>query len=62
MRTIESLLNKAFPLMALTGLLLAGYGMVSTPDEMKAGQELPRLTAKLSLSLSPHDNTQSPLE
>jgi hypothetical protein len=43
---IQSLLNKAFPLMALAGLLLAGYGLITTPDEMKATPQFPRLTAK----------------
>ena len=32
---IQSLLNRAFPLMAITGLLLAGWGLIITPDEMK---------------------------
>jgi hypothetical protein len=40
MSTIHLLLNKAFPLMAITGLLLAGWGLLITPEEIKAGHEL----------------------
>ncbi|MGK5082890.1 hypothetical protein WDW37_06265 [Bdellovibrionota bacterium FG-1] len=31
---IQTLLHRAFPLMALTGLLLAGWGLLVTPDEI----------------------------
>mgnify|MGYP005820240821 CR=1 FL=1 len=33
--TISQLLGKMFPLMAISGLLLAGWGLIVTPDEMK---------------------------
>ncbi len=34
MDLFKSLLNLVFPWMALSGLLLAGWGLVVTPDEM----------------------------
>jgi hypothetical protein len=58
MRPIQSLLNKAFSLMAITGLLLAAYGLMATPDEMQSSPQLPRLTARLS----PASTSQSPLD
>jgi hypothetical protein len=32
---IQRLLSHLFPLMALTGLLLAGWGLIVTPDEIQ---------------------------
>jgi hypothetical protein len=29
-----------YPIMAMTGILLAAYGMLVTPDEIQGGQEL----------------------
>lgn len=36
---IQRLLNRAFPLMAITGLLLAGWGLIITPDEIKSDSQ-----------------------
>ena len=35
MTLFDHLLNRAFSLMAVTGLLLAGWGLIVTPDEIK---------------------------
>lgn len=35
MITIQRMLSRAFPLLALTGLLLAGWGLIVTPDEIQ---------------------------
>jgi hypothetical protein len=35
MNTIQRMLSQAFPLMALTGLLLAGWGLIVTPEEVQ---------------------------
>jgi hypothetical protein len=32
---VNRMLGHMFPLMALSGLLLAGWGLIVTPDEMK---------------------------
>ena len=32
---VKRLLGRIFPLMALSGLLLAGWGLIITPDDMK---------------------------
>jgi len=46
MTTIQQLLNKAFSLMALSGLALAGWGLIVTPDEIQGGQEIVSWGAK----------------
>ncbi len=50
MRLIQNLLHEAFPLMALAGLLLAGYGLLTTPDEVRTEMKFQRLTAKYTPS------------
>jgi len=35
-----------FPLMALTGLFLAGWALIITPEEIKGGQEIPHWSWK----------------
>ena len=42
---IRFFMAQAFPVMALAGLLLAAWGLLVTPDEFQAGQELSRLVA-----------------
>ena len=39
MSLIQSLLSRAFPFMAITGLLLAGWGLIVTPDEIKGDSQ-----------------------
>lgn len=34
MTLIQRFLNKAFPLMALFGLILAGWGLIVAPEEL----------------------------
>jgi hypothetical protein len=36
---VKRLLGRMFPLMALTGLLLAGWGLIITPDDMKTDSQ-----------------------
>ena len=45
-RIIENVLNQAFTLVALSGLLLAGWGLISTPDELRAGNEIGRWNSR----------------
>lgn len=40
MNRILLVLDHAFPLLALTGLLLVGWGLLNTPDEFQQGQEI----------------------
>jgi|GEM_PF-2384263 len=40
MRKIETIAHNIFPLMALSGLLLAGWALIATPDNLKSGSEL----------------------
>ena len=40
MITIQRLLSQAFPLLALTGLLLAGWGLIVTPDEIQGNAQV----------------------
>lgn len=35
----NAILGNAFPLLAVAGLLLAGWGLIVTPDEIRAGGE-----------------------
>ena len=44
----RELLNRAFPLMAITGLLLAGWGLIITPDEMRSDSQWGKQTFKES--------------
>jgi hypothetical protein len=54
---IQKVLSRAFPLMALSGLILAGWGLIITPDELKNGQEIARWGLKISSSI---DQTANP--
>jgi hypothetical protein len=40
MITIQNVLSRAFPLLALTGLLLAGWGLIVTPDEIQGNAQV----------------------
>jgi hypothetical protein len=40
MTTIQQLLNKAFSLMALSGLALAGWGLIVSPDEIQGERDV----------------------
>jgi hypothetical protein len=52
MSLIRNLLSKAFPLMAITGLLLAGWGLIITPDEIQNGREIARWSLKMTTDVS----------
>ena len=45
MRKIEILAHNIFPLMALSGLLLAGWALIATPDNLKSGSEAAAVSA-----------------
>ncbi|MGZ3689153.1 MAG: hypothetical protein ACXWP5_01350 [Bdellovibrionota bacterium] len=45
MALMNRLLQKAFPVMAITGLLMAGWGLIITPDEIKANAGNDGITA-----------------
>ncbi len=36
---VKRMLGRMFPLMALSGLLLAGWGLLITPDDMKSNSQ-----------------------
>jgi hypothetical protein len=40
MMTIHRLLNRAFPFMAISGLLLAAWGLIVTPDDIKGSAQV----------------------
>ena len=37
---VQRFLSRMFPLMALTGLLLVGWGLIVTPDDVKSAKTL----------------------
>ncbi len=37
---ITEILNWIFPWIAMTGLVLVGWGLLTTPDEFREGQEM----------------------
>jgi len=45
---IHRLLNRAFPLMAISGLLLAAWGLIVTPDDIKGSSQVALWGAKTS--------------
>ena len=47
---IHRLLNRAFPLMAISGLLLAAWGLIVTPDDIKGSTQVALWGAKASSS------------
>jgi hypothetical protein len=58
MITIHTALHRAFPLMALSGLLLAAWGLIVTPDEIKGNAQLWRgQTQATALAQSATDQT-----
>ena len=48
---MQSLLSRIFPLMAISGLLLAGWGLLVTPDDMKSNVQVALWGAKATSSL-----------
>ena len=40
MKPIQSLLSNAFPLLALTGLLLVGWGLIVTPEDYQTNVQV----------------------
>jgi hypothetical protein len=50
-RKLETLAHNIFPLMALSGLLLAGWALIATPANLKNGSE----AAAVRASAAPAD-------
>lgn len=48
---IQRLLSRMFPLMAITGLLLAGWGLIITPEDMKSNAQGALMVATVSPSI-----------
>ncbi len=57
MNMIHRFLNHAFPLMAISGLLLVGWALIITPEEMKSDAQwsvvLGSSGASEAISMSP---------
>jgi hypothetical protein len=60
MNTIHQFFNRAFPLMALSGLLLAAWGLIVTPDDIKGSAQVAIWGARASTQPSLEANTWSP--
>jgi hypothetical protein len=50
---VQRLLGKLFPLIAIAGLLLAGYALITTPEEIQADQNIARWGAPQRQDLLP---------
>lgn len=46
---INEILSQGFVWMAVSGLFLVAWGLIVTPDEMQAGQELQTLSWRTTL-------------
>ena len=55
MNLLNRMLGHLFPVMAISGLLLAGWGLIVTPDEIKADAQSTMRGAQPSLSLPSMD-------
>jgi hypothetical protein len=54
---VKRLLGRIFPLMALSGLLLAGWGLLITQDDMKSDARVALWGGNTSAQISPDATT-----